>query len=482
MQLQYIGARYVPIWYVNSDDQSANWQINVEYEALTFVTDINNHLYLSKKTVPDNIGDPANNTEYWLDMGVFTNAQIAQLQQEVSDLQDITVPGSLQNQIGDITSLLTTYNSDLVGAINEIYTSLTNVKNDVDMLKSLQNRKFILIGDSYGYGIDPDHTSDQGKGWMDWFADTVGDYCDVYIPNISLLPGVAGFASSLPFLTMLQSLSGTITDKDEITDIVVMGGCNDLAWNSVTETAIKDAIKTFCEYCQTNYPNAHIKIGNICARLKYMLNDAAHPVESYKTCTKYGAEYMNDSLMLYISPDYISADHTHLTQTGYSHYANITNNLIISGHANYVEKFTIDLNLDTTKVTVGDGVSTGFKLDCWYDNSALRLTVRSKNLNQSGTLTVVDRTLQSASTIADAITLAKWFELPLYTEIFGGMLVIRDSSWDTLVAGTYRAYNTDEDSLTINLSPPMGNWHPNSNNYTLQCVVDCSREITLMYA
>ena len=35
---QYIGARYVPKFYVNPDDESTNWKAGVTYEALTIVT------------------------------------------------------------------------------------------------------------------------------------------------------------------------------------------------------------------------------------------------------------------------------------------------------------------------------------------------------------------------------------------------------------------------------------------------------------
>ena len=110
MNLQYIGARYVPVWYHNSQDDSANWEVNVEYEPLTWVTTPNNHLYLSKKTVPDNIGTPAQNTAYWLDMGLITGNT-----QHIQDEIDAIVAN-----IGDLNDLATTDKSSLVNAINEI--------------------------------------------------------------------------------------------------------------------------------------------------------------------------------------------------------------------------------------------------------------------------------------------------------------------------------------------------------------------------
>ena len=123
MQLQYIGARYVPIWYKNSLDDSANWEVNVEYEPLTFVTSENNHLYLSKKTVPDNIGSPALNTEYWLDLGVFITGQYELLQNQINDMKDGDVDGSLQNQIDKIDTI-------------------------INFINRYSNKKFVVYGDS----------------------------------------------------------------------------------------------------------------------------------------------------------------------------------------------------------------------------------------------------------------------------------------------------------------------------------------------
>lgn len=124
--MQYIGARYVPVWYVNSVDQTANWEINVEYEPLTFVTTPNNHLYISKKTVPDNIGTPADNTLYWLDMGVFTGGggggdqeQIDHIRNGIAPDFDIDDPYS----IGDLVF----YNGELY-----VFTSAHTAGSDWD--------------------------------------------------------------------------------------------------------------------------------------------------------------------------------------------------------------------------------------------------------------------------------------------------------------------------------------------------------------
>lgn len=85
--LQYIGARYVPKFYVNSVDGSTRWENNVEYEPLTWATLPNDEMYLSKKTVPVAIGTPADNEEYWLKVGDF-NGYIRQLQDAVDEINE----------------------------------------------------------------------------------------------------------------------------------------------------------------------------------------------------------------------------------------------------------------------------------------------------------------------------------------------------------------------------------------------------------
>lgn len=82
---QYIGARYVPKFYKNSVDGSANWESNVVYEPLTYVTLTNGHMYISKKQVPDTVGTPASNKNYWLDVGSY-NGFIENLQNQINAL------------------------------------------------------------------------------------------------------------------------------------------------------------------------------------------------------------------------------------------------------------------------------------------------------------------------------------------------------------------------------------------------------------
>lgn len=72
--MQYIGARYVPIFA-----DPVEWQPNKLYEPLTIVT-YNNSSYTSKQTVPAGISP--DNGEYWVETGNF-NAQINDLSTKI---------------------------------------------------------------------------------------------------------------------------------------------------------------------------------------------------------------------------------------------------------------------------------------------------------------------------------------------------------------------------------------------------------------
>lgn len=132
--LQYIGARYVPIFYQNSlDPTSSEWEANVTYEPLTWVSLPNGYMYISKKEVPANTGTPASNPDYWLEAGQY-NAYIQNLQDQIDDMQDGTIPGSLQEQINTNASNITSLQS-AVNTINN--TDLPAIDSRLDALVPL---------------------------------------------------------------------------------------------------------------------------------------------------------------------------------------------------------------------------------------------------------------------------------------------------------------------------------------------------------
>ena len=165
---QYIGARYVPKFYQNSVDGSAQWESNIVYEPLTFVTLTNSHMYISKKQIPATVGSPVSNIEYWLDVGSY-NGFIEELQDEIDTINNTTIPAiqdavALKQNITD--NNLETVAKTIVGAINELNTGKqdktdntldTTSKTVVGAINELNGevasvnvKKYIFISDSYG--------------------------------------------------------------------------------------------------------------------------------------------------------------------------------------------------------------------------------------------------------------------------------------------------------------------------------------------
>lgn len=202
---QYIGARYVAKIYENSQNpDSAEWESNVNYEPLTIVT-YNNGSYMSKKQVPATVGNPPSNTQYWTQTG-FYNGQIAQLQQDIIDI-----------------------NNTLAHIDDEIY---------------------LVIGDSWSnFYIGNDHIIDiiaegisQGK---DYYADARGG------------AGFIGNYGGYTYNDILTNLDGNLTAAQRliVSNVVVVGGEND---GTPTAVELQTAVRSFIDRCAGLYPNAEV--------------------------------------------------------------------------------------------------------------------------------------------------------------------------------------------------------------------------------
>ena len=107
MALQYIGARYVPRFMGTHD----NTQV---YEALDVVDNGLGTSYIAK--IPTPAGTPLTNTTYWALYGASSGA-IVNLQNQIDDMKDGTVPGSLQEQINTNASGITALTNGLTPLI-----------------------------------------------------------------------------------------------------------------------------------------------------------------------------------------------------------------------------------------------------------------------------------------------------------------------------------------------------------------------------
>ena len=115
-----------------------------------------------------------------------------------------------------------------------------------------------MIGDSYGEQNDGSVTT----FFWEYFRDALGltDGTNFFH---SFQSG-AGFGNE-EYLSQLQNISNSITDKDNITDIFVCGGWNDSdkSQSYGTDEAFNNGVNHFKAYIDANYPKARMTLAHI---------------------------------------------------------------------------------------------------------------------------------------------------------------------------------------------------------------------------
>lgn len=86
IERQYVGARYVPVFF-NNPDGTWDWAQGFQYEPLTIVK-YGENTYTSKMLVPSNVGAPNLNPEYWAVTGNY-NGAINELTKQINDISTI---------------------------------------------------------------------------------------------------------------------------------------------------------------------------------------------------------------------------------------------------------------------------------------------------------------------------------------------------------------------------------------------------------
>lgn len=285
---QYIGARYVPKFYENSLGTSA-WESGVIYEPLTIVT-YNGNSYTSKKPVPAEIDNPSNNPDYWVATGVF-NQQLAAIQAELADIENVTIPG------------------------------LSNTS-----LRTLSERRFVIIGDSYAEGYTPDGNV---TGWADLMVSMLGLDQDQY--EISYRGG-AGFVANGQGASFVDLITASdMSDPATVTDVICEGGYNDY---SASAANIKTAIRNFVNIAKTKYPNAKIWIGHCgWTRDSAKIYQMGQSVRNYiEGSTLVGAAYItNIENAMHRYFECFATDGVHANSAGQQYIATMTCDVILGG-------------------------------------------------------------------------------------------------------------------------------------------------------
>lgn len=271
---QYIGARYVPLFYTNPDDNSNNWKSGISYDPLTVVTDMNQS-YTSKIPVPASVGRPSENPTYWIMTGAY-NAQVEQYRQEVEDV------------------------SERVEVLEERTAEYPNV---------------IMIGDSYG------HASGTNTGWIDRLS------AKMNIPASNLFEvglGGAGFkivsGSNSNYNAMFNTLASSMSaaQLEAVGLVIIIGGSNDTGTD--TETLKANVITTVTNI-KTRCPNAKIYVGEGSGMIANHFATAQLPriLPAYRAASSVKDVYYLNNLE-YCNHDRknLNADLVHLNNTGYA--------------------------------------------------------------------------------------------------------------------------------------------------------------------
>lgn len=193
-------------------------------------------------------------------------------------ITDTATATTLKNKIDDTNTTADTAlniaqtNKTAVTAINANLAALhaNNVSNATDLYNTVQKINNIysnielkrktytniaIIGDSISYGTG---ASTLANSWANQLKAYIGANS---VQNMS--QNNAGYVNTPTFMSQLQA----VTNKTNITHIIIAGGAND---KLQTTTAITNAVKNTLQYALTNFPNAEIYVAPVVLGLEGM--------------------------------------------------------------------------------------------------------------------------------------------------------------------------------------------------------------------
>ena len=218
---------------VNQISFSGAWDITKQYPAWTIVSD-NNIGYVSIQPVP--AGVLLTNGNYWREV-IDYSAQIAGLQSRVV---------ALENTVGDASS----------GLVKD----MNDAQSDIIDLQKHVYKKYIFVSDSYGASVVPELVSRLGLSASDYVNIQYGGSCFG-----------ATYGTNLNWQTMIENT--VTTDDDTYTDVVYIGGANELSYTPAN--IIANAAQCY-DYVAGRFTNAKqwYMFAGYCAGL----NGTAHPL------------------------------------------------------------------------------------------------------------------------------------------------------------------------------------------------------------
>ena len=255
-----------------------DWDISKQYQAWTIVSDPNTHDgYLSLGPVPNNV--PLTDTTYWLKIADYTtglsavNTRVDNVEDYITNTVDVEI-GNLQNDVSTLQNAVNTINN-------------TDIPNLDARLSLIENRKIVIVGDSY---FRPSWDQIASSTGPIEFIESITDKFE--FDNLSI--GQTGFTSTPNnFSTILDTPSSF--NADEVTDVFFLGGYND---RNSSVSAIMTAMQTTIAKAKTLYKNATVHVGHFgwSGTLASTARDAMrdNSIPAYRHAPEYGASYMTN--------------------------------------------------------------------------------------------------------------------------------------------------------------------------------------------
>lgn len=299
---------------------------------------------------------------------------------------------------------------DAINTANIIDGSITEAKlysalaNKINTAYATVKRNFIFVGDSFSVGVT---TNDGGTytsvgGWGTRAKATLQNLgCTVYFANDGTpMPGVSGFSSSLKFLTMLQAIENDVTDPDSITDIIVLGGTNDLG----LEAYIENDIEAFVAYANNQYPNAVIAVGCIGSYMGQIYNNIA---PKYKHISDLGGVFIDSLMFLMCDPAEYCYDGVHLTQAGYENVQPYILQAILTYSTFYNRR--VDYTLTLTNASFGENSATP-TLAMRYSPHTVAISMNAASSYCLGWGTTLSGSMHDVYTISTPLRLPVYYD------------------------------------------------------------------------
>ena len=301
------------------------WDASTSYEYLTIVTSSDfGQAYISKRDVPS--GTPLTNTDYWIPAATF-NAQLAAILKQLAGKADVTALNALQDSLEEEVTRAKGAEADNAAAISK------EVNRAKSAEASLNKQKVIVIGDSLSrYAYDAASSSILNTGAELW--ENVSTKTGYNISNYSA--GGAGFiVGATPFSAQLMNASEDFDTVDEIRCVVVYGGTNDFATNTVTVTSFQDAVRAFMNsYASSKFAKVPLFIvfnkGSMTAYSGNVI-DAAMLAGQVGTLGKSSPITLINGAGLMAGYGYVGKDNVHPNSNGYNWLASYMAHLVRYG-------------------------------------------------------------------------------------------------------------------------------------------------------